>query len=49
MTIGFLSDKNFRNITGCCVTALYNAMYRVHSYAAADKINVMFYVKLGSL
>ena len=47
MTIGYLSDKNSRNITGCCVAALYDAMYRVHSYAADDKINVMSYVKLG--
>ena len=48
MTTGYLSDKNSRNITGCCVTALYNAMYHVHFYAATDKINVMSYIKLGS-
>ena len=30
-----------RIITECCVTAVYDAMYRVYFYAANEKIGIM--------
>jgi hypothetical protein len=38
MPIGCLFDES-RIINECCVTAVYDAMYRVYFYAATDKKN----------
>jgi len=40
MPTGRLFDDS-RNITEWCVTAVYDAMYRVYLYFSADKIGIM--------
>jgi len=36
LSIGRFLDGS-RNVTECCVSSVYDAMYRVYFYAAADK------------